>query len=284
MNWSQVNYLNYGNSLSALSTLKETLAGEFCAKQELIETIQDNGKPNQYLQEVIKSYGGRKKKQINLQALRHDISESASFKNKFAEFHCRGFSYVLQEAIDLRGENLRKEINLRIALMPNEKLFYPPRIRRYLRRSWINHFLTDRFPSICFALGKITGEECYIFIMQSDLVYRNPAFIRDHFRGWRKILFANIVLLTSRKCKTIYLPSANDVTKCCHPFRRPKITPKSWRMVYDRTAEDFRFSKTRLQKAVNIQVYRDLAPVKVNVFYKLDLAANGGLNERSQCC
>jgi hypothetical protein len=272
MDWTRVNYLNYGDSLDGLLALYNNLAGEFRVKQELIEELQDLGKPSQFLIEVIKSYGGRKTGRIDLHALLHDIKESVSFKGKFAEFGCRGFSYVLHEYIDLISENLREDINLRIALMPDEKLFYPPRIRRYLRRAWFNHYLSDGYPSICFALGKITNETCYVFIMQSDLAYREPAFIRDHFRGWRKLLFKNVALIANRKCRTIYLPSAHDVTRCCHPFRRPNTSPKSWLMIYDRTAEDFQFSPASLRETVNIQVYRDLAPVLVREFFKLDMS------------
>jgi len=242
-------------------------------KQELIEKLQNSGEKSQFLVEVIKSYAGRKTKRIDVQALRKDIKESAHFKSKFTELGCRGFSYVLHESITLRGEELREDINLRIALMPNEKIFYPPRIRRYLRRAWLlNHYLFDRFPSICFALGKKTDKECFVFIMQSDLAYRTPAFIRDHFRGWRKLLFKNVAQIANRKHTTIYLPSAHDVTRCCQPFRKPLTTPKNWLMIYDRTAEDFQLTPVLLREPVNIQVYRDLAPVVVREFFKLDVS------------
>jgi hypothetical protein len=272
MDWTRINYLNYGDALNALLAFYDILVGDFRVKHDFINELRDPGKTNQFLLEIIKSYGGRKMGRIDLQALRHDIMESVSFKNKFTELGCRGFSYILHEFIDLRSENLREDINLRIALMPDEKLFYPPRVRRYLRRNWLNHYLSDGFPSICFALGKLTDEACFVFIMQSDLAYRKPAFIRDHFRGWRKILLKNIALITTRRCRTIYLPSAHDVLKCCHPFRKPMTTPKSWLIIYDGTAEDFQFSPVRLQEPVNIQVYRDLAPIFIREFFKLDVS------------
>jgi hypothetical protein len=277
MDWTRINYLNYGDSLSTLSALHDILAGEFLAKQDLIKELRDSGKPNQFLLEIVKSYNGRKTRRINLEALRHDINQSVSFKNKYTEFGCRGFSYILHESIDLRDENLREDINLRIALMTDEKLFYPPRVRRYLRRNWLNHYVADGFPSICFALGKLTDEACFVFIMQSDLAYRKPASIRDHFRGWRKVLLKNVALVATRRCRIIYLPSAHDILKCCYPFRKPMATPKSWLMTYDGTAEDFQFSPVRLQEPVNIQVYRDLAPIFIKKFFKLDLTHERGL-------
>ena len=271
MNWIRINYLNYGDSLSALVSFFDERVPELCSKEELVNEIQRNGKPNNFMLEIIKSYGGRKAKRIDLRALRKDIRESVCYKNNFSEYGCRGFSYVVHQPIDFEDESLRDDINLRIALMPAEDLFYPPRIRRYLRRAWLNHYLSDRMPSICFALGKMTEGECFIFVMQSDLAFRKPAFIRDHFRGWRKLLCMSIAQIIKQKCETIYIPNAHDVTRCCHPSRKPTRTPNSWLVIYNRTAEDFQFKPVCHQKPVNIQVYRDLAPVFVKEFFKQDI-------------
>lgn len=271
MDWNLVNYLNYGNTLIKLEALYYSFQGDFRVKKSLIEELQGMGILDQDLADIIKSYGGRKAKKIDLKAFQHDIIKSANLKKKFSEYGCRGFSYTLHKSIEISGGDLYKDVNLRLALMPNEKLYYPPRIRRYLRRVFFNHYRCERFPSICFALGKVKEETCFVFVMQSDLVYRYPSFIRDHFRGWRTILLNSIIFNISSSCRTIYLPKAHDVTKCCLPGRKPTNTPHIWLLIYDRTADDFGFSLEILQEPVNIQVYKDLAPVFVRECYKLDL-------------
>jgi len=271
MELTRLNYLNFGDSLEAFQTLELWQSG-FCLKRNLIEDLRTAGNPSPFLIEVLRSYGGGRTKRIDLQALHQDILASFKFRQQFSELGSRGFSYTLQESIELCGDQLRDDINLRLALMPDETLFYPPRIKRYLRRGYSNHYRANGFSSIAFALGKITDKACYVLIMQSDLAFRSPAYIRDHFRGWRKVFFGIITNIANCRCGTIYLPFAHDVMKCCHPgFRRPTTTPKSWCMIYDRTAEDFRLTPVRLRKPINIQVYRELDSVLVRDFFKLDL-------------
>ena len=158
--------------------------------------------------------------------------------------------------------------------MPEASLYYPPRVRRYLRRGGFNHFKVDRYPSICFALGRTSGDSCLLLILQSDLAYRKPAFVRDHFRGWRKPLLYCAITLARNKFRKIYLPFAEDVVRACNPFRRPQAPPVSWHAIYDRSAAEFGFEERRLSIPKNLQVYRDLEPVMADRLFVLDLATS----------
>jgi|GEM_PF-6065706 len=285
MELTRVNYLNYGDSLEAFRSMEWWWDG-FCLKRELIENLVTAKKPSPFLVEVLKSYGGGRSKRINMQELHADVLASLKFRREFSALECRGFSYSLHKSIKLAGSRLRKDVNLRMAMMPEETLFYPFRIKRYLRQCKRNHYISGGFPSIAFALGEIRDGACYIFVMQSDIMYRAPSQIRDHFRGWRKVLFENIVDIAKRECREIYLPMARDIVKCCHPsFFVPATIPDSWRMIYDRTATDFHFTATKLQVPVNIQVYQKLEPVLVRDFFQMRLTKyEEKVDERIQRC
>ena len=272
MDWSYVNYLNYGSSPDALLSILNFNDGIFY-KNELVDIFKRTCAIDELSVEIIRSYHGKQTKQINLNSFKKDIKNSLELKRTFSSLGCRGFSSVLHESIDISCPELDREVNLKIALMPDEKLFYPPRIRRYFRRHCYSHYRFNRYPSICFALGKVTDESCCILIMQSDFVDRNPSFIRDHFRGWRKILMKNIIENVKGKCKSIYLPIAHDVMKCCHPeYSKSQTTPQKWLNVYDRTANDFNFSLVQLNQPINIQLYRNIKATMVRKIYKLDIA------------
>lgn len=271
MDWNYINYLHYGNSLDALLSILD-LNGDFYHKEKLVRRFQINRTLDRFLLEVMDSYGGVKSKQIYLPSFKQDIRKSLELRKVSSKLKCRGFSYILHESIDIDCPDLRKDVNLRIALMPNEKLFYPKRLRRYFRRQYYSHYRFDRYPSICFALGKIINEKCFISIMQSDFIHRNPSFIRDHFRGWRKILMHNIIEVVKGRCNSIYIPSAHKVFCCCHPnFSKSDTTPKLWFDIYDRTAADFMSSIVYLSKPINIQIYQNLKPVMVQEFYQINV-------------
>ena len=271
MDWSYVNYLNYGSSPNALLSILDFDNGVFY-KDELIDKFRKTNAIDKFSLEIIRSYHGEKTKRINLQSFKQDLKKSLELKNAFSSLGCRGFSSVLHGSIDIDCPELDNDVNLKIALMPDEKLFYPPRIRRYFRRHYYSHYRFNRYPSICFALGKLTDEACCIIIMQSDFVHRNPSFIRDHFRGWRKILMKNILEIVKGRCNSIYLPIAHDVLKCCHPeYSKSQTTPQIWFNIYDRTAVDFNFSLVCLNQPINIQLYRNLKPMLVQQIYKLNV-------------
>ena len=251
-----------------------TICGDCSLIKKLLITNLNtqNKQSRKCLIEIIKGYKGNRVKKININDLKCDVEKSFLLREFFKSLRCRGFSYKVHESINLIGDPLREKINLRIALMPDDDLFYPPEVKRYLRRVSKNHYVYNGYRSIAFALGSRSDRKWYIFILQSDIAFRKRSYIKEHFRGWRKVLFANIMKLAIGKADTIYLCRAEDVIRCCHPeFWKPKKLPDSWRIIYDETAKYFNMKIARLDEYINIQTFKDLQPIYTNVFYKLDL-------------
>lgn len=267
MDFDRINYLHYGDSLPFLHELRICGTGSR-RKDDLINEISIKGPPSDFVIDVIKGYGGKRKKSIDVQMFNSDLELSVRIRDEFTRLSCRGFSHVVHESINLRGDTLRPDINLRLALMPDDRLHYPPRVRRFLRSVQNMHYRANGYAAIAFALGRISNGICYIFVLQSDLAFRKPAYIREHFRGWRKVLFEHAKRIASRTSRVIFLPSADDVAKCWHPtFPKPEVAPASWLDIYDRTATDFDLSPIALSRPINIQVYSDLEPVWTRRFF-----------------
>jgi hypothetical protein len=240
----------------------------YVSKHELLAHLQRNGRASACLQEVIRYYGRGRSRTLDLTHLREDLGQSIRALVFFHSLGSRGFSYSYWEDIELDGDPLRRNINLRVALMPEEELFYPRRVKRYLRRTRNNHFQAGGFPSIAFALGSIEGGDCYVLVLQSDIAYRQPAYIRDHFRGWRKIFVSLIESSVREQCTRLWLCRSCDVVKCCHPLFRPKndLIPL-WETIYDRTALELGFVATSRGSPIDLQVYEDLPPVLAQELY-----------------
>jgi hypothetical protein len=277
------NYLNYGDSLEMLKKIDFSQYPNLLQKKELIEALRKGKNGNRYIFEIIKDYGDKRSKKINVKKLKNDIPNSFELRKKFKTLGCRGFSFKIHDQISLCGDPLRESINLRIALMPDEDIFYPPRIKRYLRRVQNNHYFCNGFPSIAFCLGSITEEASYLFVIQSDIAYRKPSYLREHFRGWRKILFYEIVDKVLNKTRVLYLCRSQDIINCCHPrCITPQKIPGTWRETYEGTAAYFKMKPVRLSKAVNIQTFQDIKPVYTNIFYKLDLNQKNIINVKEK--
>ncbi|MBC2705141.1 hypothetical protein [Desulfobacula sp.] len=271
LNWNVLNYLNYGDTLENFEILSH-LNGSSVSKKLLINKLTDNGIKNPFLFEIIKSYCGRQMNKIESTDFIKSIQNSKEFKKYFSLMGCRGFSFKSYESIKIYCPPLKKDVNYSIALMPNGNLFYPPRIRRKLCRFSYNHYKKGGYSSICFSLCKIINKDCFVVVMQSDYVRKNSSYIKDHFRGWRKILLMVIAYKLRNICENIFIPSAEDIFKGCHPdFSKSDCTPTQWFQIYDRTAMDFGASEVHLQNPVNIQMYDGNKPVWVENCFKIKI-------------
>lgn len=270
----EVNYLHYGNALDRCADLERIPEQGIHAKQPLLLKLASGSAETR---ELIQAYGAKRSKRIDAGRFRLDLGRSLVHRRFFASLGCRGFSYRVEDEIEF-CEPLRECINLRVALMPGEELFYPQRVKRYLRRVNSNHYFCDGYPSIAFALGTKTPRAWFIFVMQSDLALRGPSYIREHFRGWRKVLFANIVRMARGHAATIYLCRSEDVLRACHSsFRPPQRVPGSWEAIYNRTAGDFCMQLVEIPERVNIQLFPDQPEMVVDNFYQLPV---GGATSR----
>jgi hypothetical protein len=267
------NYLHHGDVLEVWQCAGLAQYSGMQAKRTLIADLRKQSRASKFLVDLISGYGAKHARKIHVDTLRKDIANSLRLREYFKRIGCRGFSFKAYDTLKLVGP-LRPSVNLQITLMPEESLFYPPRVKRYLRRVNSNHYFYNGFPSIAFALGRRIGGVCCLMVLQSDLSFRAPSYIRDYFRGWRKVLFAVIVRAVLKDTRLIYLPRTEDVLRCCHKgFRAPQSVPESWKCIYDATAETFGMELIRLGKKVNIQVFSDQRGVYTDYFYALDLSA-----------
>jgi len=247
---ARCNYLNRGHLLENADVFQRKKE-DIVKKKDLINclTIEEY--------EVISTYGGRKRNTFESLKLNYDIEQSRLKKTEFREMGCRGFSYYFLN--DMKGFplRLRKEINLRVALVASKDLFYPLDIWREIARHRRNHYFYNASPAIAFALGSIVENRCYIFALQSDILKGASARVREHFRGWRKVIFIEILrYLKQRKIKAIYLLHEKDVHESCHDgYKVPATLPTIWKNIYSGTARDFGMTMSVLDESINAQLY-----------------------------
>jgi hypothetical protein len=274
-----VNYLHWGNALDVLSKLPPAGNSPWLNSSSLKQLGSHCARSSE-IGAILRSYL-RLKRRIGLPEFEREIQNTLEWRKRFRALRCRGFSYALE--MKMRGYNsqrarkhqLSPAVNLRIALMARPQLFYPPRVQRYLGRfQWLSNHYHDRnrVPAVAFSFGRASEEAWYIFVMQSDPGSRGPTPVREHFRGWRNVLFANIVAQALGRVQTLYLARAHDVERACYPGTKdPGRIPDRWRAIYDRTAEEWGMGLVKVSKPVDIQIYRDRNQIQANEFYELSL-------------
>jgi hypothetical protein len=206
--------------------------------------------------------------------LAQELSESVDWRRQFHQLGCRGFSYRVDAGMPKYAGSLSSRIDFRLALMPSHELFYPSAISRYFSsRGWHdNHYYQGGMPSIAFCFGRTIGRTWYILIMQSDLSSSAPAAVRDHFRGWRNILFANVVAQAKGNADRIRLCLTNDVVRgCLRGSRENTGSSARWSSIYDGTAQDWQMRVVRARTPINIQLYTGQRSVYAHQFHQLSL-------------
>lgn len=266
---SVVNFLHYGNSLEYF------LGSNLCefpyimaSYPEINSYLSKKNRIKKYASENLKNYKSNKTK-INIKQINSDIKKSITLKQIFNQLGCRGFSYKIRTEFEFI-DKLQDRINLRLMLVASEDLFYPPRVRKFLRRMNNVHYKIDGFPAIGFALGLKEFKYWYIFTLQSDLLYRT-SYIRDHFRGWEKILFCILIGRARTEGATIFLPRSCDILLSCYPTEfTPDSVPLSWKQIYDYTANYFGMKLRDLSEPVDSQVFDSGPPAFLKSFYCLE--------------
>ncbi len=265
----RVNYLHYGDGLSKIT--ERIIRSDTATNFEEISTLLDRNS-SKYLTEILGRYQRKTIFRPEVDEFLSDIEDSNKKKKFFSNLECRGFSYRFY--CDMKGfpYRLKKQVNLRVALIADDDLFYPPRVRKYLRRHSANHYFVFDAPAIAFALGRVTRKSWYVLVMQSDICKHGPASVREHFRGWRKILFANIVAEARKSAEYVFLCKSEDVLKSCHPnYPAPTSMPRTWKSIYGGTANDFDMQLVSLPRRVDIQLYDRKRPIYAEKMYRLDL-------------
>jgi hypothetical protein len=273
-----VDYLHCGQALERLHELPAT--NRAMARTDLLARL-GSASSSSSLRHLIEGYQPARKA-INLGELKRGMTASLLWRQQFRALGSRGFSYELDTTMRgydrafVSSSKLDRRIDLRIALMPGRQLFYPPLVRACLEGvAWSeNHYFRDGLPSIAFALGTRTPDDWFIFAMQSDLTSRGPACIREHFRGWRRVLFANVVAQAAGEASAVYLCRAEDIeTARAGETQADCGSSTLLSKIYDQTARDWGMPLTRLRAPVDIQILRARHPVWADRFHGLVLAS-----------
>ena len=270
----RVNYLHYGDALEELARKRIICANVVTTKQDVVRRLESDGCLSRHALEVIQSYKSPYKYEMDTREFFRDISLSSMRRTTFRQLQCRGFSFEVHTNIEF-SYRLRPSVNFRMALVTAPDLFYPRRLRLYLPRSihWTyNHYRNGKHPAIAFALGRRIGAALYIFTLQSDLVHQGPAYVREHFRGWRRVLFNEILVEATRaRIATIRLSRSSDVRKTYDTeIGCPSAIPRLRHYVYDDTAAFFKMRKVRIDKQLNIQPLCDFPLAYTREFYNLN--------------
>jgi len=261
---NRVDFLHYGDASQCITGLLRNESGKTLKKDDFFRGHVTNDL-NFYGRELLHGFSGVHNRTIHVGDLKRGLAESKAYKQMFDRLDCRGFSYLFVS--DFNGFSLRlhHQINLRFALLSDRRLFYPKQIRQHLRsKNQVRHLAYDQMNSIAFALGREIKDDWFILIMQSDIAYASPAYLRGHFRGWRKVLFNEIAAHAKLQNKHLHLLSADSSLQTCRQSTLvPHTPPESWRAIYDMTAKEFSMNIIHLNEPVDIQLYPRQQPIFV---------------------
>jgi hypothetical protein len=217
------------------------------------------------------AYGTEYTDILDVHSFESDIHRSIDVRDYFRSIGCRGFSFEVGLKVEFSWD-LRPSIDFSLALYTSKDFYYPPRIRRYLPRVYKSHVSRDRLPAVAFALGRYVQNNLFVFVLQSDLVLQGPACIREHFRGWRKVLFGQVLAYARPGTRHIFLCRSEDVRHTCHPsYNQPKVVPILWRQIYEGTAAFFGMQPTRCPRHLNVQCLREVPRHFSRDFYMAEL-------------
>jgi hypothetical protein len=263
---SKLNYLHYGNAMEELRIIRDYARSQHVRKDELINSVSQSNHSSEFVRYIVERYGSRRRKTVDVAAFVKDYERTLKNRTIFRKLKCRGFSYEYSTRPARFPVQLRKSVNIRTALFADTRMHYPPAVIKYLRYTWKSHFFDYYGPAIAFLLGILRGKNLYIITLQSDMACVTPSAVREHFRGWRRILVS--LTMARLKPERIFLTRSEDILRACYRKTHiPKTVPLSWQNIYERTAKEFGMKKQRLTRSVNIQIYAHHPKVMANTFY-----------------
>lgn len=265
------NYLHYNNTLDVLGISDFKFLPARVLKSSFLHQLLENQVTSEFVFDVIRNYRSGRAKYLERDKFASDLERSRSFSQISRAIKIRGFSYLFFKNMISFPFLLREAINLRFAMMASPELYYPPKVRASLPKISKNHYRVKRMNSIAFALGSQIDNSWYIFTLQSDMVFEKQAALREHFRGWRRLLFHHIIEEAKRNSKKVYLSSASEVYRGCHTgYPKPERIPSIWHQIYDGTAEFFGMKQTVIGDKVNMQLFARHRPVYSDKFYQFE--------------
>ena len=155
-----LNYLHYGDSINIITDLIDRLAlKEVWHKDILINHLRRYGacrkaKQLHHASDVIRMVGGESSMSLNIEDLKTALEQSRIWREHFKSLNCRGFSYFLSTNPNFKVD-LKKYIDIRIALLMTPELYYPPKVRNGISEvALLSKSFAHVDNSICWALGR----------------------------------------------------------------------------------------------------------------------------------
>ncbi|MCE7990895.1 MAG: hypothetical protein HEP71_02905 [Roseivirga sp.] len=267
---NKLNYIHSNGDLDCLQSVDFPALSKTKTRKELIRVlVSDYGCSEEYLRTVLACYPAELTQLMH--GLEFDIQSSMMHREQFRKFGYRGFSYSFDPQIRLLWPKLKPHVNLAMGLMTRNNLYYPPKVRNMLKKYHPNHLRQKGDPSIGFVLGQITPLGWFVLIIQSDIMFNKSSVIRDHFRGWRKLLVTKLIEQARGKTEKIFLCPAEHVIETCKVKSKPEKLPQSWISLYDKTAEEFGMKRVLVPEGVNIQCFEREKDIRSNDFYALTI-------------
>jgi len=153
----RINYLHFGETLSCLSQLDLSSAPRRLRKRDFLQFLKERGLAlPEYVRVLVDNYSPSA--HLDVARFVFDLASSFDARDLFAQLRCRGFSYAWRPQMCGFPYRLRAQVNLRMALVADRTLFYPPSVRRHVARHRRNHYFHYDSPAIGFALGVSTPQ------------------------------------------------------------------------------------------------------------------------------
>ena len=254
-----VNYLHYGNAMDNLPSKFQLLGSEKSFyKKDVVTYLQSlrgmKERDLRHLVDIVSAFGKIRSRKLNTSDIATAIEESQKWRLIFHSLNCRGFSFRLCEdpAIHTR---LKSHVNIRIALVAEPTLYYPPKVREGIEKFCSMAAHVPR--GIGWMLGtkeQVEGKNWWFILnLQSDLISAQISSLKEIFRGWQRVLFQLVIMLAQRHgISVIAIPSARAVAKA-RSFHATRSVPENWLSLYDRTAEFFSMQWTSLREPIDLQ-------------------------------
>jgi hypothetical protein len=285
-----LNYLHFGDSLETLvDLLARTEAENEADVASLITKLRcprpGLGRGVADATDVLRALtcnGDR----LTFSRIRRDLEMSLQFRQIFRSLSCRGFSFRLREDPHFRNCGFSSEVSLKVALIADRGLYYPPNVRQGLSAAESQNRHITHSIGWLIIIEKMQESQrwWYVANVQSDLTSAPVSCVRDVFRGWQRVLFLVVIELARQRGVTaIAIPSSSLMAELGNIENVARRRDRAWRGLYDGVANFFAMAPTQQPCLTNVQPVWFTPPAWCSRFYVGDVST---LIESfsSRCC
>jgi hypothetical protein len=261
-----VNYLYYGKASQMLGVLLETHDNFVLRNDRNIQPCANQTISNEC--EDIINFFSISPGVVPRHCIMEGLSKTKHWRRLFRSIGCRGFSFSLNQS-PLPYQRLRLDLEC-FALVVDDCFYYPPKVRGALHElNTADTHLTKTIGWVLFKEILCSNARYWVVLnIQSDWASRGPSCIRDHFRGWQRVLiYCLLVLAQDSNISGVAIPHASTVVRASKPLRPETNASQHWLALYDGTAEALDMKVSRLPTEVDIQTIVHLPPVMSSLFF-----------------